>query len=397
MKILQINTVYNSGSIGHIVADIKQYVEKENDQCLVAYGRGKSDNQYTYNVSGKIDLYVHALLTRITDKTALYSSRNTRKLIGVIQKFRPDIIHLHNLHGYYLNYKLLFDFLKQYKKPVVWTLHDCWAFTGHCVYFDRIQCNKWKIQCKNCPEKKEYPASFFRDGSYENYIIKRKTFNGLENMWLVTPSDWLKGKVYQSFLKAYPVKKIYNGVDLSTFKIRNAKLRKDCLGKKIVLGVSNVWDSRKGLETFYELSDILSDSYQIIMIGLNKKQLKNVPSNIIALERTDNIEELANYYSFADVYFNSSVEETMGMTTIEALACGTPVLVYNRTALPEVVDSQVGKVIESGNLLLVKQGIEEICNRNIDPEKCRDYATMFSKEKMCEQYYQLYCKIKEWL
>lgn len=225
--------------------------------------------------------------------------------------------------------------------------------------------------------------------------MKRKSFTGLENVWIVTPSDWLMGKVYQSFLKTYSVNKIYNGIDLSVFKIRNTKLRKDCIGKKIVLGVSNVWDSRKGLETFYKLSDILPDCYQIIIIGLNKKQIRNVPANIIALERTDSIEELVNYYNIADVYFNSSVEETMGMTTIEALACGTPVLVYNKTAIPEVVDNQVGKVIENGNLMLVKQGIEEICNRNIDPRKCRKHAMLFSKEKMCEQYYKLYCQIIE--
>lgn len=395
MKVYHINTVYNMGSTGRIAAQLKHTLETQGDECVVAYGRGFSEENNTFKIGTKIDLYFHALMSRITDKTGMYSKRNTRRLIKNIIQFNPDVIHLHNLHGYYLNIELLFNFLKKYNKPVVWTLHDCWAFTGHCAYYSTSGCDKWKTLCKECSQRRNYPSSYFTDNSKNNFLQKKELFTSILRMTLVTPSFWLKREVEQSFLGKYDIKCIYNGIDTKVFKPTNGILRKQygLESKKIVLGVASLWSERKGLQDFYKLAEILPDEYRIVMVGVDEKKAKQMPANIICIEKSDSQEVLAGLYTEADVYFNASVEETMGLTTIEAMACGTPVVVYNKTAVPEVVDESVGRIVEPGNIEEVKSAIEDVVLINNIGEKCVQYANKYCMKKQYGEYMDLYKKI----
>ena len=225
MKVFQINTVYNVGSTGRIAAQLKHEIENIDGECVVAYGRGRSDEINTYRVGTNIDLYSHVLMTRVTDKAGFYSKKSTQELIIRIKEFEPEIIHLHNLHGYFLHLGILFEFLKDYGKPVVWTLHDCWAFTGHCAHYASIHCDKWKSHCFQCARKKEYPASYWLDNSWKNYEKKRELFLGIRNMVIVTPSEWLAREVKKSFLGEYIVKVIRNGIYTKVFVPCKSKIR----------------------------------------------------------------------------------------------------------------------------------------------------------------------------
>jgi glycosyltransferase involved in cell wall biosynthesis len=294
------------------------------------------------------------------------------------------------LHGYYLNVELLFKWIKS--KPnlkVLWTLHDCWAFTGHCSHFDFINCEKWKDACAKCNQKSEYPKSIFKDNSKNNYIRKKKAFTGVKNLEIITPSNWLKEKVEQSFLKEYKVTAINNGIDLEIFKPTdsNFKEKYNLQGKKIILGVASVWTKRKGFYDFIELSKILPEEYQIVLVSVSKKQKNILPKNILGLEKTNGIKELVEIYSSAYVFANLSVEETMGLTTVEALACGTPVIVYNRTAVPEVVDENIGKIIKASEYeSIIKHLNEKIATK----EECVKASKKYEKERQYLKYLELY-------
>lgn len=394
MKVLMVSTVYGSGSIGRIMADIKHLLEKRGDECIAVYGRGTSTEKDTINIGTKTDLYFHALATRITDKTGFYSKKNTKKLINIIEKERPDIIHLHNLHGYYLNIEILFEYLSTSHIPVVWTLHDCWAFTGHCPHFSSINCEKWKTGCYSCPRKQEYPTSVIMDHSKKNYIEKKRIFTTLEKMCITTPSHWLAETVAQSFLSNYQIEVINNAIDLNIFKPTSGNFRevRKLQNKKIVLGVANVWNERKRLDLFERWACELPDDYQIVLVGLNSKQIHNLPLNIIGIERTESMSELIGLYSTADVFVNPSKEETFGMTTLEALACGTPVIVSNETAVPEVGD-------DSCQLIAMNDGmyqslIQKICEEKpFTKESCMNRAKVFDKNIVFIKYLQLYEKI----
>lgn len=331
MKILQIN-IFATLSTGRIAVDLyKTLVENGNEGCI-AFARGSIEKDVpNIKIGSELDVKLHGIATRITDKTGFYSTKPTKKLIEQIKQYNPDIIHLHNIHGYYINIELLFDFLKDYNKPVIWTLHDCWAFTGHCAYFDLANCNKWKSHCEKCPQKKEYPKSLFLDNSYWNFNKKRELFCGVKNMTLVTPSKWLSELVKFSFLKEYPIEVINNGIDLSVFKPTESNIRKhyNLEDKFIILGVAGVWDKRKGLSDFIELSKNLDDRFRIVVVGVTEKQRQRLPKNMVGILRTHNVKELAQLYSAADVFVNPTYEDNFPTTNLEALACGTPVITYN--------------------------------------------------------------------
>lgn len=401
MRVYQINVVNGVGSTGRIVNDLQEYLVKRGDQCRIAYGRGKScvESDCSIRISTKAGVYIDAFLTRLTDRAGRYSVSATKKLINDLKKYKPDIVHLHNIHGYYLNIKLLFDYLKKADIPVIWTLHDCWSFTGHCVHFDMIECSKWETMCNKCPQKSDYPTSIFLDNSQNNYLFKKELFNSISNLTFVTPSKWLKNVVSQSFFCNHQIEVVYNGIDCNIFKPveSNFKERYSIEGKKMILGVASVWDERKGLDTFVELSNLLDDSYVVVLVGLSSKQAKNVPSKIITIERTNDTRELAQIYSAADVFVNTSVEETMGLTTVEAMSCGTPVIVMNATAIPEVVGEKCGVVVEKGKINDLVEAIKTTVNQKINVSNvCREWAmTNYEKSLQYEKYYMLYKSILE--
>ncbi len=389
MRILQINSFYN-GSTGKIMTSINKALINSNIESYImwARGKGKKSKNEIY-IGNTFEIYLHAFLARITGNNGFYSKIQTKKTIKKIKEINPDIIHLHNIHGYYINIEELFKYLKNTSTKIIWTLHDCWAFTGHCAYFDYCNCNKWKSKCYNCPNLNSYPKSLI-DNTTNNYYKKKQIFSTINNIVLVTPSKWLTNTCKKSFLSEKEICTIYNGVDLSKFKKTNSNI-KDKLNikeKRIILGVANVWEKRKGLDDFIKLSSLLDDKYQIVLIGLKKSQIKELPNNILGIKRTDNQEELVKLYSAADYYFNPSVEETFGLTTLEALACKTQCIVYNATALSEIAEICKCFIVEKNDV----ESVADIINNNRKMKINNNYH-FFSSEKMINNYITLYDKI----
>ena len=352
MKYLFINSIAGVGSTGRIAAEKCRELMREGHDCCIAYGREKAncDDVPTYQIGTGLDFRLHGVLNRLTDRHGCYSRRATAAFLQWVREYDPDVIWLHNVHGYYLNLTLLFSYLRTCGKAIYWTLHDCWAFTGHCAYFDYVGCDRWKTGCHHCPQKKAYPASLLADGSRKNYEMKKTIFTGIPNLTLIVPSHWLAGRVKQSFLKDYPVEVCYNTVDREIFRPRPSNFREKhgLEGKKILLGVANVWEPRKGLRDFLALAPMLDDRFRIVLVGLSPEQLKTLPEGILGLPRTKNAVELAQIYTAADVYLNPSVEETFGMTALEAQYCGTKSVVYEDTACEEVALKFGGMVCKRG-------------------------------------------------
>ena len=396
MKILQINSVCGVGSTGRIATDLYKVLEEQGHECKIAYGRGTAPEGIdSIKIGSNLDNYTHVFKTRVFDKHGFGSVNATKKFIEEVKEYDPDIIHLHNIHGYYINIEILFNYLKEANKPVVWTLHDCWAFTGHCAYFDYVGCDKWKSGCNKCPQKQGYPTSNIIDNSKFNYENKRKLFTSMKNMTIVTPSKWLANLLKESFLDKYPVEVINNGIDLNVFKPTesNFKEKYNLQGKFIVLGVASVWEERKGLKYFIELSKELSDDFKIVIVGVNEKQKKELPQNIIAITRTNNIKELAEVYTAADVFVNPTLEDNFPTTNLESLACGTPVITFNTGGSIESIDDNTGSIIEVGDLtkvsVIIGDKIKKYNRKNTI--KCIERAnTLFNKNDKYKEYINIY-------
>lgn len=393
MKVLQINSVCGIGSTGRIATDLHKILIENGHESYIAYGRDDARGCDTsIRIGNKFDNYMHAVKTRLFDKHGFGSKRATIEFIKNVEMLDPDIIHLHNIHGYYINIELLFDYLKKADKPVVWTLHDCWSFTGHCAYFDYVGCDKWKTGCYDCPEKTSYPASRLMDNSKDNYQKKKDIFSALKNLTIVTPSEWLAGLVKQSYLREYPVEVINNGIDLNVFKPTQSDFRKryDLENKFIILGVASTWDRRKGLIHFIRLSEKLKNDESIVLVGLSEKQIKELPKNIIGITRTNNVNELAEIYSAADVFFNPTLEDNFPTTNLEALACGTPVITFDTGGSVESIDENSGFVIKSKDELQLLEKIISVKNNKILNTNCTKRAALFDKNKKFYEYIKLY-------
>ena len=390
MKVLQINTFGNL-STGKIAVDIYRTLRAHGSEGAVAFARNEVPGDVpSFKIGNPLSVYTDGVLTRLTDKAGHYSKGATEKLIKQIKEYDPDIIHLHNLHGYYINVPMLFDYLKDAGKPVVWTLHDCWAYTGHCCYYSMAGCDKWKLTgCTKCPQKKAYPASIFKDNSSKNFSEKNQMFHSVKNLHLVCVSKWLDNELRASFLKDIPSRVIYNGIDTSVFKPSsgNFRIKYDVGDKRIVLGVASTWDTRKGLADFIGLSKILDERYKIVLVGLNDKQKASLPDNMIGIGRTDGPKELAEIYSASNVLFNASVEETFGLPNVESLACGTPVVAYNCTGIPETMTENDGYIVEPHDLKTVALKIGEICDAG---KRIEVSSFRFPKDKTYEAYMKLY-------
>jgi putative colanic acid biosynthesis glycosyltransferase len=401
VKILQVNTVCGTGSVGRIALDLYRVIEEKGSKCLIAYGRGSTPaNIHAIKVNSKLDFYSHVIYQFITGANGFASAQCTKKLIREIEHYNPDIIHLHNIHGFYLNIELFFEYLKRRNKPVVWTLHDCWSFTGHCAYFDYVSCDKWKSGCHNCEQfKSAYPYGLLHDNSANNYKRKKELFNGLKQLTIVTPSKWLKDYVKHSFLQEYPVEVIYNGIDLEQFKPVKGKLTKQYCeeDKHVILGVANMWEPRKGLKYFERLADLLPEEYKIILVGLSEKQKKKLHPKITGITRTQNVNELAQLYSLASVYVNATLEDNFPTTNLEALACATPVITFATGGSVESVDEGCGMVVPKGDTKKLKSAIEQLCKVNMDEiqQKCLEKSKQYNKNDRFEEYMNLYQKVYE--
>lgn len=395
--LFQINVAANWGSHGRIAEGIGEIVQAHGWDSYIAYGRyANPSKSHLIKVGGFYDQYLHGARSLLLDRHGLGSKDATWRLIQNIDYVQPDIIQLHNIHGYYLNYPELFDYLSNLDVPVIWTLHDAWPFTGHCAFFDSVHCDRWKSGCYVCPQKTSYPSSFLLDRSKRNYEQKRRCFSSLRNLTLVPVSDWLNGLLGESFLKDIPRVCIHNGVDMDLFQPNDmqASLRP---GKKIVLGVNSVWETRKGLSDFIALRSMLDDQYVIVLVGVNRKQKKHLPEGVIGIERTDNIHDLAAYYSRADVFVNPTYEDNFPTTNLEALACGTPVITYQTGGSPEAIDTTCGIVVPVGDVRALADTIQHVCQDSKNPfssEACRKRVELhFRKEDRYQEYFDLYSSL----
>ena len=391
MKVLFVNMAYGAGSTGKIIADIMDLLKKNGNDVKALYGTGAcSHNADAVKVSGKLGYYFHNAASRLTDHAGLYSRAATRKMIREIKAFQPDLIHLHTLHGFYVNYEMLFRFLKEADIPVVWTLHDCWAFTGHCTHFSQAKCTQWQTECRDCKLLRRYPRCYGRGDVRRNFLRKKSAFTRVKNLTITTPSQWLADQVSRSFLRDYPRTVIPNGIDRRIFHPQSSGLRKKYRleDKKIVLGVANVWNARKGLPDMLTLADRLGSAYQVVLIGLTERQLPGIPANVLGLLRTANQTELAQWYSAADVFVNPTYEETFGLTTVEAQACGTPVVVYRTDGCPETVAPGNGRLVQQGDMQALEDAVRDITNGSCraDPQR----AAQFDKDAVYQDYLELY-------
>ena len=401
-KLLQINITANWGSHGKIAEGIGQAAIKQGWQSYIAYGRWANPSASNlFHVGSSWDEMRHGIASRLLDNHGLMSQKATKSLLQFVRNVNPDIVHLHNIHGYYLNYPLLFQYLCQHDIPVVWTLHDCWSFTGHCAHYEFIGCEKWKTHCAECPQKGAYPKSLLLDRSYRNFEQKKEAFLSLNRLTLVPVSQWLQRQLQQSFFKHTPTRLIYNGIDTNVF---SKQTEVNWIKKKygipehcaIVLGIASNW-YRKGLPDFLQLASLLPPSIRIVLVGLNKQEQKLAArAGIVGISRTDNLHELCSLYSVANVYFNPTWEETLSCTNLEAMACGTPVVTYKTGGSPETITTGTGLAVEKGDIQTAAIEIGRLCQQPATTfeDVCRQRIVRhFNKEERFSEYLELYSKL----
>lgn len=397
MKVLQINAVNGIRSTGRICTEIADYLNSNGDEGYIAYSHGVPYEK-GYRIGSAMDVKLHGLLSRITGLQGYFSKHSTKKLIKFIDKIKPDIIHLHNLHSNYINLKLLLSYIATNDIATVITLHDCWFFTGKCCHYTVDNCFKWHKKCYDCPRIHKDNPSWFFDRTKKMFQDKKEWFRKIPRLAVIGVSDWLTNEAFKSHLSsAKIIKRIYNWIDLNVFRSTNGDHLREQLGisdKYIILGVSVYWSNNtKGLDEFIELAKLLPDDIQIILIG-NVKDDTSLPKEIINITETNNINELVTCYSAADVLLNLSPEETFGLVSVEALSCGTPVIAYNSTACSEVIgDSNCGIIVEVGNMDEIISAIMKIkCNgKSFYSKECRNRAAfLYDKNKNIFEYYKIY-------
>lgn len=392
MKVVQIHSG-TLGSIGKIIADLSATLDMrniENYALLADCSRvPKPDNYLVFSSFGRSK--VNRLLGRFTGFNNCFSFTATRNLIAELQRIRPDIIHLHNLHDGYVNTRMLFQYLSRCGATVVWTLHDCWSFTGKCPHFAVSGCQKWKTECGGCPVLREYPKAEL-DRTRYLFRLKKKAFHSVERLHLVAPSRWLADRVGESFLKDIPVSVINNGINPAVFHPEKSDLREryHLEGKQIILGVAAPFTEKKGARIFERLAGELPEQYALVMIGLDDAQISSMPENIVRIRRTANQQELAQWYTATDVFVNPTYEDVLPTTSIEAQACGTPVIAFDSGGSRETFSTDTGILIERGNYEAMKRAIVEGDYRRLSPEDCVQWAKRFDKERMAAEYVALY-------
>ena len=376
-----VNVVCGIRSTGRICTDLAVALEAQGHEVKIAYGRENVPEQfqkYAIRIGSDLDVKLHGLKARVLDGCGFGSKRATKQFIRWVREYDPDVIHLHNIHGYYVNIEVLFNYLRNCGKRIIWTLHDSWAFTGHTPYCDAKGCEKWKTGCGKCPGLKEYPRSYI-DNSKGNWRKKRSIMLGIPNMTIVTPSRWLEGLVKESFLCEYPVIVIHNGIDTNQFYPMESDFKKihQIDDKYMLLGVSTSWNEMKGLSDYYKLAEKLGEEYKVVLVGLSKDQLTTVSGRILGIERTNSVRELAQIYSAADLFLNLSYCENYPTVNLEAIACGTDVLTYDAGGSKESAFN--GIVVRRGDLDAVIDAIKKYSKRLYKIDKTIiDNKTMLS-------------------
>jgi len=392
MKVVQINCVYARGSTGRIAMDLHNVMKQQGIESKVIYGYGQKAVEDTYRMQNMVEFKYNIGRGRITGRHGYYNIHATKKMIKWLEKFNPDIMHLHNIHGYYINVPLLFDYIRKNKKPVVWTLHDCWPFTGHCAHFDHYGCEQWKDGCKHCIAWNEYRI-IMGDRSEKNWKEKKEWFRDLSYLRIVTPSKWLADLVKQSYLNPYQVDVIHNGIDTKVFKPTESNL-KEQMGiseKKVILGIAPDLDGTKGGRYLIELADRLGSEFAVVILSLMTHE--KLPQNVYVLPRTNDVKKLAEIYSMADVFVNPTLLDTYPTVNLEATACGTPVITFDTGGSPEGIQNGFGEVVAQGNLDELEQAVckwtdTTRINLNYDFD-----VMMLDKQIFAKQYINLYKEV----
>ena len=393
MKVLTINTT-PYGSVARIATETAEIAEKIGIENRLAFGYSShplKSKYFFYKTSNFVSAVIDMFLHRITGLMGVFSIYKTWRFIRQVEEYDPDIIHLHNLHGF-INIGMITNYIRKRNKPVIWTFHDCWAFTGHCVHFDYIKCEKWKTVCYDCPLYKDFPKAYV-DNSRRMYNLKKKWFCGLNDVTLVSPSEWMATKLRTSFLSEYTVKVINNGINLNVFSIHESDFRaRYHIGNKFVLlGVAFGWGPKKGLDVFIELARRLCDEYQIVLVGTNAESDKQLPPEIISIHTTQNQQELSDIYCAADLFVNLTREDTFPTVNIEAIACGTPVVTFKTGGSPEIIDDTCGLVVEQDNIEELLEKIEYVrIYKPFSKVACRYHAEKFNKDQKFKEYIDLY-------
>lgn len=395
MRVFQLNTYCGVKSTGRIACEIAKLVLEDGGECRIGYGVpgiSADSEPFAYQIGRPLERKIHGAMRKLLDAEGYGSYFATRKLIREMRDFRPDIVHLHNLHGCYLHLATLFAYLRESGVPVVWTLHDCWPFTGHCAYFDYCGCERWKTGCHHCPQKKSYPVCLGLDGSSRNYRMKQKWFANLP-LTFVTPCEWMKGPLSASFLGNSPVQVIPNGVNLQVFQPTSSDLRERYqLGNaRVCLSVASEWDARKGLSFLCQVAEQMGESYRFAVIGLEEEQLAQIPKGMLGLTRTADTRELAAWYTLADCFVNPTLEDNMPMVNLEALACGTPVATFATGGCPEAVDASCGMVVPQKDIHALCAAIRVLASEKPQrTQSCLQRAGLFDASRTFRSYLALY-------
>ena len=402
-KLLQINpTLRISTSTGRIMQEIGELALQNGWESYIAYGKGRDGikpcRSQIIPVGNRWSTLWHGAQTRLFDNHGLASTQATKIFVKRIEEIAPDVIHIHNIHGYFLNYKVLFDYLSKCDIPVVWTVHDCWLYTGHCYYYSYVGCGKWQTGCNHCPQQRKFPASLLMDRSARNYADKKAAFTSMpKDKFVIVPvSDWIREEMRHSFLSEYNFRVIHNGINTDVFHVcdtRESVSRYGLAGKHILLGVASIWSKEKGLDDFIEMASLLKDDEKIVLVGVKPEEQKLLPPNILGISRTGNVHELAELYSMADAFINPTWQDNYPTVNLEAISCGTPVVTYRTGGSVEAVTEQTGFIVKQGDykgLLEAARAIRRLGKSHYQP-LCREYALAhFNKEDRYADYFRLY-------
>jgi len=397
-KLLQINPVVRlNTSTGRIMKEIGETALAAGWESYIAYSGARDGvpphSSQLVPVGDKLDLAVHAAATRLLDAHGLVSRRATKQLIRRIREIDPDIVHIHNVHGYWLNYPMFCEYLRQSGKPVVWTVHDCWLYTGHCYYYSAAHCDRWRTGCGHCPQKRAFPASWLLDRSARNWRDKRRAFGSLDRLTLVPVSDWIRQEMARSFLAGKRFRVIHNGIDLETFR-PEAGAAEPRPGGTVILGVASIWLEEKGLGDLIALAGKLRPDEQLVLVGrMSEEQRRRIPAGVRLIERTENVQALAALYAGATVFVNPTWQDNYPTVNLEAIACGTPVVTYRTGGSIEAVAEGTGFVVEQGDVDALLARCRELAaaDRAATAARCREHALRhFGKQDRYKEYIQLY-------